>query len=408
MSETVKQEGDFKIKKSKRRMKNLNKTDEVIKVDLSKPQDEVKKEEEVTKVVIPSEPKVENNADTEQETTEVVADKPTEVVQEVGEQVSPGESAVQAEDSKEESSVLLQEITEEEVEEVKQEVKEAKKQAEETGKPLPENIEKLVSFMEETGGTIEDYVRLNADYSNVDDNTLLREYYKQTKPHLDSEEVDFLMEDSFSFDEELEEEREIRKKKLAMKEEIAKAKNFLESTKSKYYDEIKLRPGVTQEQQKAMEFFDRYTKEQETASKQHNDFVEQTKDYFNSDFKGFDFNVGQKKFRYGVQDPNKLADKQSNITNLVGKFFDNQGKIKDSKGYHKAIYAAENVDTIANHFYEQGKADAVREVVDGSKNPSAEPRATAQTNGFVNGIKAKVIGGNSNDSSKLTIKKIKI
>jgi|TARA_S200002703_G_scaffold112465_2_gene98018 hypothetical protein len=408
MSETVKQEGDFKIKKSKRRMKNLNKTDEVIKVDLSKPQDEVKKEEEVTKVVIPSEPKVENNADTEQETTEVVADKPTEVVQEVGEQVSPGESTVQAEDSKEESSVLLQEITEEEVEEVKQEVKEAKKQAEETGKPLPENIEKLVSFMEETGGTIEDYVRLNADYSNVDDNTLLREYYKQTKPHLDSEEVDFLMEDSFSFDEELEEEREIRKKKLAMKEEIAKAKNFLESTKSKYYDDIKLRPGVTQEQQKAMEFFDRYTKEQETASKQHNDFVEQTKDYFNSDFKGFDFNVGQKKFRYGVQDPNKLADKQSNITNLVGKFFDNQGKIKDSKGYHKAIYAAENVDTIANHFYEQGKADAVREVVDGSKNPSAEPRATAQTNGFVNGIKAKVIGGNSNDSSKLTIKKIKI
>ena len=408
MSETVKQEGDFKIKKSKRRMKNLNKTDEVIKVDLSKPQDEVKKEEEVTKVVIPSEPKVENNADTEQETTEVVADKPTEVVQEVGEQVSPGESTVQAEDSKEESSVLLQEITEEEVEEVKQEVKEAKKQSEETGKPLPENIEKLVSFMEETGGTIEDYVRLNADYSNVDDNTLLREYYKQTKPHLDSEEVDFLMEDSFSFDEELEEEREIRKKKLAMKEEIAKAKNFLESTKSKYYDDIKLRPGVTQEQQKAMEFFDRYTKEQETASKQHNDFVEQTKDYFNSDFKGFDFNVGQKKFRYGVQDPNKLADKQSNITNLVGKFFDNQGKIKDSKGYHKAIYAAENVNTIANHFYEQGKADAVREVVDGSKNPSAEPRATAQTNGFVNGIKAKVIGGNSNDSSKLTIKKIKI
>ena len=405
MSETVKQEGDFKIKKSKRKMKNLNKTDEVIKVDLSKPQDEVKQEEEeVTKVVIPSEPKVENNADTEQETTDVVADKPTEVVQEVGEQVSPRESTVQAEDSKEEPPVLLQEITEENVEEVKQKVKET----EITGKPLPENIEKLVSFMEETGGTIEDYVRLNADYSNVDDNTLLREYYKQTKPHLDSEEVNFLMEDSFSFDEELEEEREIRKKKLAMKEEIAKAKNFLESAKSKYYDDIKLRPGVTQEQQKAMEFFDRYTKEQETASKQHNDFVEQTKDYFNSDFKGFDFNVGQKKFRYGVQDPSKLADKQSNITNLVGKFFDSEGKVKDSKGYHKAIYAAENVDTIANHFYEQGKADAIREVVDGSKNPSVDSRPVAQTDGFKNGIKAKVISDNFNSSSKLSIKKIKI
>ena len=401
MSETVKQEGDFKIK-SKPKMKKLNKTEEVIKVDLSKPKEEVK-QEEVTKVVIPTEDKKEDDA------VQIGETNASDVAVEEQEDGTSSEEVVEeVRESVQDEKSVLEEITDEEVEEVKQEVKEAKKQAEETGKPLPENIEKLVSFMEETGGSIEDYVRLNADYSNVDNNTLLREYYKQTKPHLNIEEVNFLMEDSFSFDEELDEERDIRKKKLAMKEEVAKAKNFLESSKSKYYDEIKLRPGVTQEQQKAMEFFDRYTKEQETATQNHNDFKQQTSELFKSDFKGFDFKVGEKKFRYGVQNPEKLADKQSNITNLVGKFFDNEGKVKDSKGYHKAIYAAENVDTIANHFYEQGKADAVREVVDGSKNPSADSRPVAQTDGFKNGIKVKVLGNDANDSSKLKIKKIKI
>jgi len=401
MSETVKQEGDFKIK-SKPKMKKLNKTEEVIKVDLSKPKEEVK-QEEVTKVVIPTEDKKEDDAIQIGETNESDV-----TVKEQKDSGGSKEVVEEVRESVQDEQPIIQEITDEEVKEIKQEVKEAKRDAEITGRPLPENIEKLVSFMEETGGNIEDYVRLNADYSNVDNNTLLREFYKQTKPHLDNEEINFLMEDNFSYDEELEEERDIRKKKLAIKEEVAKAKNFLESSKSKYYDEIKLRPGVTQEQKKAMDFFNRYTKEQEAASQNHNDFKQQTSDLFKSDFKGFDFKVGEKKFRYGVQNPEKLADKQSNITNLVGKFFDKEGKIQDKKGYHKAIYAAENVDTIASHFYEQGKADAIREVVDGSKNPSADSRPVAQTNGFKNGIKAKVISDNFNDSSKLTIKKIKI
>ncbi len=406
MSETVKQEGDFKIKKSKPKMKKLNKTEEVVKVDLSQPKDEVK-QEEVTKVVIPTEDKKEDDAIQIGETN--ASDVAVEESKDGG---SSKEVVEEVREPVQDEKPVLEEITDEEVaeevKEIKEEVKEAKRNAEITGKPLPENIEKLVSFMEETGGNIEDYVRLNADYSNVDNNTLLREYYKQTKPHLNIEEVNFLMEDSFSFDEELDEERDIRKKKLAIKEEVAKAKNFLESAKSKYYDDIKLRPGVTQEQQKAMEFFDRYTKDQEAASQNHNDFKQQTNDLFKSDFKGFDFKVGEKKFRYGVQNPEKLADKQSNITNLVGKFFDKEGKIKDSNGYHKAIYAAENVDVIANHFYEQGKADAIREVVDGSKNPSTDSRPVAQTDGFKDGIKVKVLGNETNDFSKLTIKKIKI
>ena len=400
---TEKQEGDFKIK-SKPKMKKLNKTEEVTKVNLSQPKDEIKKED-VTKVVIPTEDKKEDDAIQIGETKEIPVGESSGDSEKVGEGISEPAEEVQDEQP------ILQEITEdvaEEVKEISKEVKEAKRDAQITGKPLPENIEKLVSFMEETGGNIEDYVRLNADYSNVDNNTLLKEYYKQTKPHLDNEEINFLMEDNFSYDEEIEEERDIRKKKLAIKEEVAKAKNFLETAKSKYYDDIKLRPGVTQEQQKATDFFNRYTKDQETAQKQHGEFKQQTKDYFEKDFKGFDFNVGDKKFRYGVQDPSKLVDKQSSITNLVGKFLDNKGNVTDAKGYHKAIYAAENVDVIANHFYEQGKADAVRDVVSNSKNPSSEPRLSAQGGEFKNGIRAKVMGDPMNDSSKLKIKKIKI
>jgi len=253
MSTEVKQEGDFKIKsKPKNLGKNKDAKDGIKKVTIAEPKDEIKKEE-VTKVVIPTEDKKEEDAIQIGETN--ASDVTVEEQKDGG---SSEEVVEEVRESVQDEKPVLQEITDEEVaeevKEVKQEVKEAKRDAEITGKPLPENIEKLVSFMEETGGSIEDYVRLNADYSNVDNNTLLREYYRQTKPHLNAEEVNFLMEDSFSYDEELEEERDIRKKKLAIKEEVAKAKNFLESSKSKYYDEIKLRPGVTQEQKKAMDF----------------------------------------------------------------------------------------------------------------------------------------------------------
>ena len=267
---------------------------------------------------------------------------------------------------------------------------------------LPENIEKVVDFMKETGGTLEDYVRLNADYSNVDNDALLREYYKQAKSHLDSEEINFMIEDNFSYDEEVDEEREIRKKKLAYKEEVAKARQHLEGLKSKYYEEIKLRPGVTQEQQKAMDFFNRYNEEQNTAQQQHEDFKSNTKDYFSKDFKGFDIAIGEKKFRYGIKNPSEVATKQSNITNTIKKFLDDKGNVKDVKGYHKAMYAAENVDTIAHHFYEQGKSDATKDLVAKSKNIKEDIRTGLNTDVFVGGLKVKAISGL--DSSKLKIK----
>ena len=384
MSEEVKQEGDFKIKKKPGRPRKLaSQKEKAIKVNLSK-----KEEEDAVKEQSTDEVSVRDESGTSEEV-------PQENVEETTEELTEESK------EKEEKVIPIQEVTEEKPEEtVVQETVQEQPVVEQ--KQLPENIEKLVAFMEETGGTVEDYVRINADYSNVDNNTLLREYYKQTKPHLDSEEISFIMEDSFSYDEEVDEERDIRKKKLAYKEEIAKAKNFLESLKSKYYDEIKLRPGVTQEQQKAMDFFNRYNEEQQAVQQQHNRFKSNTKNFFNQDFKGFDFNIGEKKFRYGVNNTSEVADAQSDLTNLIGKFLDNKGEVKDYKGYHKAIYAAQNVDTIANHFYEQGKADAVKDMMAKSKNISNEPRTTSTGDVFINGLRVKAVNGV--DSSKLKIK----
>ncbi len=396
MSEEVKQEGEFSLqgKSKKTKPKQLNKVDAPIKVDLSKPEATGEIVPEVTKVEI----KNEDNAISEQETGGVAEVKQAGDIPQVEEQVQESDSNAE---------LPIQEITEEEVQEqtkkVEQEVKEATRDAQITGQPLPENIEKLVSFMNETGGNIEDYVRLNADYSSIDNSALIREYYKQTKPHLDHEDVSLLLED-FDYDEEVDEPKEIRKKKIAFKEEVAKAQSFLESAKSKYYDEIKLRPGVTQEQQKAMDFFNRYNEEQDIAHQQHEDFKTNTKNLFSTEFKGFDFKLGQKIFRYKVKNPNAVADRQSNVANTIEKFLDKDGNVVDVAGYHKAIYAAENVDTIASHFYEQGKADAVRDMMAKSKNIDQEPRKTASGEVFVNGIKVKALSGV--DSSKLKIKKV--
>ena len=391
-NEPVKQEGDFKIKSKKKTPKKLgNPEQEILKVSIKEPLVEVPKD--ITKVVIPDDALEKTKEDAIQigETTKVSVEEPSGDSAKVGEPIQESNKDV-------EGFSPIKEVTNEEVREVKEALRDEKV----LGKALPENIEKLVSFMEDTGGSIEDYTRLNADYSNVDENTLLKEYYKKTKPHLDEEEIGFIMEDNFDYDEDLDETRDVRKKKLAKKEEIAKAKNFLEETKKKYYDEIKLRPGVTQDQQKAMDFFNRYNKQQEVIEQQHAQFKESTKELFSDNFEGFDIKVGDKQYKYNIQNRDKVAENQSNINNLVGKFLDSDGNINDSKGYHKAMYAADNVDKIASHFYEQGKADAVKEVVNKSKNLSESQARSTQGDVFINGMKVKAISGA--DSTKLKIK----
>ena len=270
----------------------------------------------------------------------------------------------------------------------------------------PENIMDLVKFMNETGGTLDDYVRLNADYTNVDENTLLVEYYKQTKPHLSYDEIQFLMDDKFSIDEELDADKDVKRKKLALKEEVANAKNFLTGLKDQYYKEVKLGSKLAPEQQKAIDFFNRYNKEQKSAdellAKQTTHFEQETNKVFNEKFKGFNFNIGDKKYRFNVKDVNKV--KTQNISNVFDKFVNENQLLTNSGDFHKALFAASNPDSIANHFYEQGKADAIKQMSAEAKNINMNPRKTADGYIEAGGIKVKAISGDDNSKLKFKLK----
>ena len=356
--------------------------DSVVKVDLSKPPTP-KEEKSETK---------EDNADD----SGVVAESKDADTTEKQEEVQPEAEA--------QETPVLEEITEdstkEEVAEVEEKIEEAVAEAEATGKPLPENIQKLMDFMEETGGDLSDYVKLNQDYSKLDDQNLLYEYYKQTKPHLNNEEINFLMEDSFSYDEEEDEERDIRRKKLALKEQVANARAHLDGQKSKYYEDIKAGSKLTTEQQKAVDFFNRYNKEseatQKTVKKNSDIFTQKTNQVFNDKFKGFEYNVGDKKYRFNVNNAEEVKNTQSDISNFTKKFLDKNSALTDAKGYHKSLYTAMNADAVAKHFYEQGKADAMKNSVAKAKNVNMDPR---QSHGTVEagGVKVKVLGDNSSD-----------
>ena len=396
MSETkeVKSEGEFKFKKKTPKMKGQgNVVPEVTKIDLSKKTEDDAIQVGETETVVDD-----KQAADLPEVEKEVRDNPSEVTKvNLKEEVESPLELVEDEDSNPEEITMVGGT---ESPDALQEQKEVLPQAQ--TQDYPENVDKLIEFMKETGGTIDDYARLNADYSNVDGEALLKEYYKQAKPHLDSEEIDFVIEDSFSFDEDLDEARDIRKKKLAYKEEVAKAKSYLNSLKDKYYAEIKLRPGVNQEQQEATDFFNRYNEEQAATKVNQDRFISQTDELLNNDFKGFDFKVGEKKFRYGIKDPVKVADNQKDISTFIKTFLNDKGEVVDTKGYHKALYAARNADTIAQHFYEQGKTDAIKGQIAKDKNITTEPRKTQDGNVFVNGFKVKAITGQ--DSSKLKIK----
>ena len=271
---------------------------------------------------------------------------------------------------------------------------------------LPENIEKLVEFMNETGGTLEDYVRLNQDVNALDEQSLVREYYKVTKPHLDDDEINFLIEDSYSFNEEMDDERDIKRKKLLYKEEVQRAKDHLNNMKSKYYDEIKAGSRLTPDQQKAVDFFNRYQKENEESSKlvekQQSVFRNKTAQVFNEKFKGFEYNVGDKKYRFNVKDASKVKDEQSDLSNFTKKFLGEDNTIGDAKGYHKALFTAMNADAVANHFYQQGRADAMKESSQRSKNVDMSPRGTHEQTTQVGGFKVRAISGD--DSGRLRVK----
>jgi hypothetical protein len=330
------------------------------------------------------------NLDSPVEATEVIEPE-QEVVEEPQEQV-----VVQSEDTP-----VLEEVTNEEIAET---VEEAIVESMETGKDLPENIQKLMHFMEDTGGDLNDYLTLNQDYSELDNHTLLKEYYKSTKPHLSEDEVDFVMEDTFAYDEDMDEDRDVKRKKLAMKEQVAEAKLHLESVKSKYYEDIKSGSKLTEEQQNAMRFFNEHNERSDANQKMSEIFKSKTESVFNDKFKGFEYNVGDKKFRFNVKDTNKVKTTQSDINNFIGKFLNKDEAMEDARGYHKGLFTAMNPDQVANHFYEQGKADALKSSIAKSKNVSMDPRQSHVENVNTSGFTVRALNNDNTPDFKFKIK----
>jgi hypothetical protein len=322
--------------------------------------------------------------------------KPVETVNEKQTDLEESIEEVTQEEDVDGEVPTLEEVTDEAVTE--EEVIEALDANEETGKAIPENVQKLMDFMDETGGDLQDYVNLNRDVKDLDDQDALLEYYKRTKPHLDSEEINFLMEDNFSFDEDIDDERDIKRKKLALKEQVAEAKTYLDGQKSKYYEEIKAGSKLTSEQQKAINFFDRYNKEsaqtEKATKRERSVFNKKTEQVFNDKFKGFEYNVGEKKFRFNVKDADQTKETQSDINNFFKKFLNKDNTMSDAKGYHKGLYTAMNPDAVANHFYEQGKADALKDSVAKAKNINTTARSS-HGEGQTGGMKVRVLGDDS-------------
>ena len=391
--------GKIKVKTKKENQPTKNETKgNVTKVKQTMVQEPEILDDNVTKVDLSKPPKPQENEVEENNTNDegVVAESEDA-------SSSQEQEEVQQETEAQEPAVLeeiTEESTEEQVAEVEEKVEEAIAEAEATGQPLPENVQKLVDFINETGGDLNDYVKLNQDYSKLDNQDLLYEYYRQTKPHLNNEEINFLMEDTFSYDEEVDDEKEVKRKKLALKEQVADARAHLDGQKSKYYEDIKAGSKLTPEQQKAVDFFNRYNKESEETQKTVNEnskiFTQKTNQVFNDKFKGFEYNVGDKKYRFNVSNAEEVKNTQSDLNNFTKKFLDKKMALKDAVGYHKSLYTAMNADAIAKHFYEQGKSDALKNSVSKSKNVDMSPR---QAHGQVEagGLKFKVLGDNSSD-----------
>ena len=394
MAEEKKKVEETKVEKTevKKATKPKNKTkDNVTKVKIEKPK------ETITKV----------NIDKPPVKDEKVEEKPVEEKEVVVVNPEPKVEEKVTEETQQETPTI-QEVTNEEVAKVEQEVEQAVVESQQTGKPLPEKIEKLVNFMEETGGDLNDYVNLNRDISKMDDSDVLDEYYRTTKSHLSPEERNFLLQDSYGYDEDEDDAKEIKKKKIALKEQVAEARAHLDRQKSKYYEEIKAGSRLTQDQQNAIDFFNRYNKESEEQQKineaSKKSFLNKTNKVFNENFKGFDYEVGDKRFRFNVKDVDGVKNSQIDINNFVNKFVgEDKTSIEDAAGYHKSLFTAMNADVIAKHFYEQGKADAIKDTVAKDKNISLDPR---QTHGEVEagGIKVRVLGQSSSDIKNRSFK----
>ena len=379
-------------------------------------------ESQMYKVDLTQPPKQEQDAVQEQKTEDSVSSGSSEN-EEAGQEAEVGLQEVRQEEVAEEpqEETVLEEITNEEdtadntgvegsaevANPTPQQEEVFQKEKAQESIEYPDNIQDLVKFMNETGGTLQDYVELNKDYEKFDNMDLLHEYYTQTKPHLSSDEIVFLIDDRYSFDEEIDDPKDVKRKKLLFKEEVAQARQQLQIKKDNYYKEIKAGNRLTPEAKEALDFFNRYNKDneqqQEIMQSQRDVFNNKTNSLFNDKFKGFEYNVGDKRFRFNVKNVDKVKETQGDINNFTKKFLDKENKMADAAGYHKALFTAMNSDAIAQHFYEQGRADAIKESVKSAKNINMDPRSAHQEV-EVGGIKAKVLSGDDLSGIKLKLK----
>jgi hypothetical protein len=406
--QTVQEKEQKTIKEPKLKVKRprqlvSTEKDNVIKLDLTKKKEDAVQEQSTNEIPVDDKPKVskevrgEDNKKSDEKPTEQKEEKLTSLEEIIDEPKKEEEEQKVVEEVKKEEP-KAEDTTSEDIKQPEKEVISSK---------IPKDLQKLVDFMEDTGGTVEDYVSINKDYSNMDDHQMIRDHYKKTRPHLTDDEISFIMEDQFSYENEVDDERDIKRKKLAFKEEAAKARQHAEGLKNKYYTEIKSGRKLPPDQQKAIEFFDRYNKEKakndEIVNNQRSTFDNKTKQLFNKDFKGFEYKVGEKKFRFKVNNADSVKNEQSDINNFVKKFLNKENVMDDAHGYHKSLFTAMNADVVASHFYEQGKADAIKNSVERSKNVNMDPRGTHE--GFVDtgGFKVRAVPDAEN-SDKLRVR----
>jgi len=246
---------------------------------------------------------------------------------------------------------------------------------------MPEDVAAYLKYKKETGRGIDDYVRLNRDFDSMNEDALLKEYYKATEDGLDSDDINIMMED-FSYDEDLDDESEVKKKKLAKKKILSKAKKYFEKQKEYYKQPLESSGGLTAEQEEELGAYRKYiesakTHKEETERRQ-TWFTEKTDQLFNSEFKGFEFKLDDKNVTFNPGSADELKKTQSNPMNFISKYLDDTGLLKDSVGYHKALAVAMNPEKFAKFFYEQGKSEATEDVMRKTKNVNMGERRTPE------------------------------
>lgn len=275
---------------------------------------------------------------------------------------------------------------------------------------LPEDVSAFLKFKKETGRGLEDFYRINQDFSNESPERLLATYLKELNPELDDEDIQYEMADRFSYDETLDDERDIKKKKLAFKKELTKATKYFEEQKEKYRTPLESigTPSISPEDREALESYKQYlnqaSAQQQELAKKSEYFVQKTNELFSNEFEGFKFGIGDKDLSWKPGNAEDLKNKQLDISKFFNSFVDENGYIKDAKSYHKTIAVAMNPDSFARFFYEQGKADAIDETAKQTKNiDMGSVRTTGQPiekGGF------KVTSLDSEHGNRLKIRKI--